>query len=215
MYIYISVYLYIYISLYLSLYIHTYIYIYIEREILFHTRSDEYFRARSRGWSRSASHANGTSILFTLLDLCVSSLRRGHANLLCIVPISKDDPQRESTDRRRSRHLPMPLVDPSLVDDTVSTSCRVIANSPLPSFAGFFCVLRSSRDQKGVRINCYARRATVARFALQQSLSLSLANHRHPSYTCGYIYIYIYIYTHDKQLCIYIYIYILCMCVYI
>ena len=25
--------------------------------------------------------------LFTLLDVCVSSLRRGHANLLCIVPI--------------------------------------------------------------------------------------------------------------------------------
>ena len=25
--------------------------------------------------------------LFTLLDLCVSSLRRGHANLLCIVPM--------------------------------------------------------------------------------------------------------------------------------
>ena len=24
--------------------------------------------------------------LFTLLDLCVSSLRRGHANLLCVVP---------------------------------------------------------------------------------------------------------------------------------
>ena len=27
----------------------------------------------------------------TLLDLCVSSLRRGHANLLCIVPILADD----------------------------------------------------------------------------------------------------------------------------
>ena len=27
----------------------------------------------------------------TLLDLCVSSLRRGHANLLCIVPILTDD----------------------------------------------------------------------------------------------------------------------------
>ena len=27
-----------------------------------------------------------------LLDLCVSSLRRGHANLLCIVPILTDDP---------------------------------------------------------------------------------------------------------------------------
>ena len=35
--------------------------------------------------------------LFTLLDLCVSSLRRGHANLLCIVPILTDDPRRESS----------------------------------------------------------------------------------------------------------------------
>ena len=30
------------------------------------------------------------------LELCVSSLRRGHANLLCIVPILSDDPRRES-----------------------------------------------------------------------------------------------------------------------
>ena len=37
-----------------------------------------------------------TKKLFTLLDLCVSSLRRGHANLLCIVPILTDDPRRES-----------------------------------------------------------------------------------------------------------------------
>ena len=36
-------------------------------------------------------------ILFTLLDLCVSSLRRGHANLLCIVPMLTDDPRRESS----------------------------------------------------------------------------------------------------------------------
>ena len=35
--------------------------------------------------------------LVTLLDLCVSSLRRGHANLLCIVPILSDDLRREST----------------------------------------------------------------------------------------------------------------------
>ena len=34
--------------------------------------------------------------MFTLLDLCVSSLSRGHANLLCIVPILTDDPRRES-----------------------------------------------------------------------------------------------------------------------
>ena len=30
--------------------------------------------------------------IHTLLDLCVSSLRRSHANLLCIVPILTDDP---------------------------------------------------------------------------------------------------------------------------
>ena len=30
------------------------------------------------------------------LDLCVSSVRRGHANLPCIAPILTDDPRRES-----------------------------------------------------------------------------------------------------------------------
>ena len=35
--------------------------------------------------------------LATLLDLCVSSLRRGHANLLCIVPILTDCPLEESS----------------------------------------------------------------------------------------------------------------------
>ena len=34
--------------------------------------------------------------LVTLFDLCVSSLRRGHANLLCIVPILMDDLRRGS-----------------------------------------------------------------------------------------------------------------------
>ena len=34
--------------------------------------------------------------VFTLLDVRVSSLRRGHANLLCIVPILTDDPRRQS-----------------------------------------------------------------------------------------------------------------------
>ena len=38
----------------------------------------------------------GAKKLCTLLDLCVSSLRRGHANLLCIVPILTDDPRRVS-----------------------------------------------------------------------------------------------------------------------
>ena len=34
--------------------------------------------------------------MFTLLDLCVSSLRKGHANLLFIVPVLADDLRRES-----------------------------------------------------------------------------------------------------------------------
>ena len=38
--------------------------------------------------------------LFTLLDLCVSSLRRGHANLLGIVPILTGDRRREPDDRK-------------------------------------------------------------------------------------------------------------------
>ena len=34
--------------------------------------------------------------VITLLDVCVSSLRGGHTNIICIVPISTDDPRRES-----------------------------------------------------------------------------------------------------------------------
>ena len=56
------------------------------------------------GMACSQSGANQTGInkrkkgqkIDTLLDLCVSSLRRGHANLLCIVPILTDDLRRES-----------------------------------------------------------------------------------------------------------------------
>ena len=40
--------------------------------------------------------SRGEKNLGILLDLCVSSLRRGHANLLCIIPILTDDPRRES-----------------------------------------------------------------------------------------------------------------------
>ena len=36
------------------------------------------------------------SHLFTLLDVCVSSFPRGHANLLCTVQFLTDDPRRES-----------------------------------------------------------------------------------------------------------------------
>ena len=44
---------------------------------------------RERGGSKNKHHKGDAdmSAIGTLLDLCVSSLRRGHANLLCIVPI--------------------------------------------------------------------------------------------------------------------------------
>ena len=47
-------------------------------------------------WRKFCRRVIDLKILGTLLDLCVSSLRRGHANLLCIVPILSDDPRRES-----------------------------------------------------------------------------------------------------------------------
>ena len=55
-------------------------------------------RERSARQRREAEEIRRPDLkkLFTLLDLCVSSLRRGHANLLCIVPILTDDPRRES-----------------------------------------------------------------------------------------------------------------------
>ena len=34
--------------------------------------------------------------LLNIIELCVSSLRRGHANIICIVPSLTDDPRRES-----------------------------------------------------------------------------------------------------------------------
>ena len=47
--------------------------------------------------------------LVTLLDLCVSSLRRGHANLLCIVPILSDD--RRSESKKHSNKKLVTLLD--------------------------------------------------------------------------------------------------------
>ena len=58
-----------------------------------------------RGWRSAARCCRRPScrspppkvlhVTFTLLDSCVSSLRRGHANLLCIVPSLTDDPRRD------------------------------------------------------------------------------------------------------------------------
>ena len=52
---------------------------------------------RSPGRSHACPSFAHVMMLCTLLDLCVSSLRRGHANLLCIVPILSDAPREESS----------------------------------------------------------------------------------------------------------------------
>ena len=48
------------------------------------------------GWGGNQEKKKDKQTSSTLLDLCVSSLRRGHANLLCIVPILSDDLRGES-----------------------------------------------------------------------------------------------------------------------
>ena len=52
-------------------------------------------------WTGQTSKKKIAKKLFTLLDLCVSSLRRGHANLLCIVPILTDALRRGSKSSTR------------------------------------------------------------------------------------------------------------------
>ena len=56
----------------------------------------------------------GAKKMVSLLDLCVSSLRRGHANLLCIVPFLTDDPRRESTCEDCRNKRPQPKVKEGL-----------------------------------------------------------------------------------------------------
>ena len=88
------IYIYIYIYIYVTIYIYIYIYAYIHTSMLGERtlgRSLHVLR-----WRFLLKPSLVRFSLFTLLDLCVSSLRRGHATLLCIVPILTDDPRRES-----------------------------------------------------------------------------------------------------------------------
>ena len=54
---------------------------------------------RHEKWGREARG------MFTLLDVCLSSLRRGHANLLRVAPMVPDDPRRESEKQARGTFL--------------------------------------------------------------------------------------------------------------
>ena len=53
--------------------------------------------------------------LFTLVDLCASSLRRGHASLLCVVPVLTDAPRRES---KNTNHHDKTTTDAIIFPDT-------------------------------------------------------------------------------------------------
>ena len=68
----------------------------------------------------------------TLLDLCVSSLRRGHANLLCVVPILTDDPRRESEMERQRKDVSGEVSDKVLLGKEEFQSMKF---SPCPAKA--------------------------------------------------------------------------------
>jgi hypothetical protein len=62
--------------------------------------------------------------MFKFLDLCVSSLRRGHANLLCIVPILTDDPRRESNNNGNNNSK---LIVIMVIIVVITVSMKIIA----------------------------------------------------------------------------------------
>ena len=71
---------------------------------------DVYARSSVQHGCRPRNHGpnnySGQFILLTLLDSCVFSLRRGRANILCVVTFLTDDPRRESTaDSSYGAHL--------------------------------------------------------------------------------------------------------------
>ena len=72
-----EIYMFTYLYVFKSKYRYIGVYIYIQRSQV---------HEKSMAWQK----------MFTLLELCVSFLRRGHGNLLCVVPILTDDPRRES-----------------------------------------------------------------------------------------------------------------------
>ena len=121
----IYIYIYIYIHTYTYTYTYTYIYIYIYTVDWDAVDSNCSAGNRLSGFNKRISSNNSNWTFWarwgfpivssplpicdscdergwverklpTLLDVCVPSLRRGHANLPCIAPILTDDPRRES-----------------------------------------------------------------------------------------------------------------------
>ena len=91
--------------------------------------------------------------LGTLFDLCVSSLRRGHANLLCIVPILSDDPRRESSASKKN---------------TKKVTCFLCQEKGLFELMDqqeiLFCLVNDICLEKGVTVGQISGRSRCCRF---------------------------------------------------
>jgi len=57
----------------------------LKRRLIYEYRFDEGLKTKNEEATRLVH--TGLEKFDTILDFCVSSLRRGHANLLCIIPI--------------------------------------------------------------------------------------------------------------------------------
>ena len=88
----VCVYIYIYVYVYIYIYIHIYDY------IINHCDCNRNHKLLQRLLTHFGNCYNYHR--FTLLDLCVSFLRRGHGNVLCIVPTITDDSRRDITSYR-------------------------------------------------------------------------------------------------------------------
>ena len=72
--------------------------------------------------------------MFTLLDLRMSSLHMGHANILRIVPILMDVPRRASKHRRLARKLPPPPTEGRSLSQRGESAAGIMKSSS--SFGG-------------------------------------------------------------------------------
>ena len=133
--------------------------------------------------------------LFALLDVCVSSLRRGHAYLLCIVPMLTDDPRRESREAvklllrtRTSLHALRPG-EPRVwkclrnADGTADKHVRSAQVRACDDSA--WCRNIGIPYKRAYALSSHALTFVALSVIISRSLSLSL-----------YIYIYIYTYKH-------------------
>ena len=121
-------------------------YLYVRKATQRQAKSERQTRYRKK-ISCQSTKCESQKKLCTLLDLCVSSLRRGHANLLCTVPILTDDPRRES----RYPGILIPYLFFSIYKKNGYTLLDLSVSSLRRGHANLLCIfpyfLRWSEDQ--------------------------------------------------------------------